>query len=102
MDISPNVSSPQTLTKIGIGDNIKWVATHNGVILPKGAYIPGDFTPNPNRIGSFGIFENGKFIEKLRIDIGTPPGFKGPNVSHFHLNGGKKHIFNINKWPWWK
>ena len=38
----------------------------------------------------------------LRIDGGTPSGYKGPNVSHFHLNGKKEHIFNINRWPWKK
>jgi hypothetical protein len=46
--------------------------------------------------------ENGKFIEKLRIDPGTLPGIKGPNSSHFHLDGGRKHIFDISKWPWWR
>lgn len=57
---------------------------------------------NPFRKGSFGIMENGKFIEKVRIDPSTLPKFKGRNSSHFHLNGGGKHIFDQKKWPWWK
>jgi hypothetical protein len=61
------------------------------------------FIENPNRSGSYGIKDaNGNFQEILRIDPGTPSGQKGPNSSHFHLNGGKKHIFDINKWPWWR
>ena len=76
--------------------------TPDGVALPKGAFIPDDFIENPYRRGSYGIMEDGKFIEKLRIDPGTLPGFKGPNSSHFHLNGGSKHIFDLNKWPWWR
>jgi RHS repeat-associated protein len=102
------------LTIYGINDIVgdytkKWanvddamVVTPDGVVLPEGAYIPKEFVENPFRKGSYGIMENGKFIEKLRIDPGTLPGIKGPNSSHFHLNGGKKHIFDLNKWPWWK
>lgn len=52
------------------------------------------------RIGSFGKIIDGKYIEILRIDNGTFTGFKGPNNSHFHLNGNKEHIFDINRWPW--
>ncbi|HFK5506803.1 RHS repeat-associated core domain-containing protein [Elizabethkingia anophelis] len=79
-----------------------FTATKEGVILPKGALIPKEFVENPYRNSSYGIFENGKYIEKLRIDPATPPGFKGPMQSHFHLNGGKRHIFDLEKWPWWK
>ena len=43
----------------------------------------------------------GNLFEPIRIDPGTAPAYKGPNTSHFHLDGGNKHIFNINKWPWW-
>jgi hypothetical protein len=76
--------------------------TPEGVALPKSVYIPDDLIENPYRKGSYGFFEDGKFIEKLRIDTGTLPGYKGPNNSHFHLNGGKEHIFDLNKWPWWR
>ncbi len=75
--------------------------TPEGVALPKGAKIPSELVKNPYYKGSsYGSFENGKFIERLRIDQATPPGFKGPNQSHFHLNNGG-HIFDSNKWPWW-
>ncbi|RCW31947.1 hypothetical protein DFO77_11614, partial [Marinilabilia salmonicolor] len=72
----------------------------DGVTLPKDAYIPDDFIENPHRPGSYGKMVDGKFVEIIRIDPGTPPGFKGPNRSHFHINGGKEHIFDFNKWPW--
>jgi len=78
------------------------IVTKDGIVLPKGANIPSEFIENPLRSGSYGIMENGTFFEKIRIDPGTLPGFKGPNFSHFHIDGGKKHIFDINKWPWWK
>ena len=39
-------------------------------------------------------------ISSLRASFATPPGFKGPNQSHFHLNNGN-HIFNQNRWSWW-
>lgn len=71
--------------------------------MPEGATIPGHFIENPNRIGSYGVIDtNGKFQEMLRIDTGTPPEQKGANNSHFHLNGGRRHIFNIKEWPWWR
>ena len=77
--------------------------TPNGVVLPKGAYIPEDYIQNPfGRVGSYGQMIGGEFVEMLRIDPGTLPGYKGPNDSHFHLNGGKNHIFDVSKWPWWK
>jgi len=41
--------------------------------------------------------ENGKFIEKLRIDPATPSGMKGSNFSHYHLNGNGKHL--TGNWP---
>jgi hypothetical protein len=81
--------------------NSSFTATHNGVVLPKDAYIPDNLIENPyGRTGSYGRMIDGKFVETLRIDPATAPGFKGPNESHFHLEGGKKHIFDINKWPW--
>lgn len=73
--------------------------TKEGVVLPRGAKIPSMFKQNPYRSSSYGIFKNGKFIEKVRIDAATKLGFKGPDRSHFHLNG-KGHIFDQNKWPW--
>jgi hypothetical protein len=78
-----------------------FTVTPDGVVLPKDAYIPKNLVESPYRSGSYGRVMDGKFIEVLRIDPGTLPGYKGPNNSHFHLNGGKKHIFDINKWPWW-
>jgi RHS repeat-associated protein len=79
-----------------------YIVTPDGVILPKGATIPDNYIENPNITGSYGIIEDGKFIEKLRIDPGTAPGTKGTNESHFHLNGNRKHIFDMSKWPGWK
>ncbi len=95
--------NPITEQNVGSNNSDAITITPAGVALPKGAYIPEEFVENPyGRKGSYGIFENGKFIEKLRIDPGTLPGFKGPNSSHFHLDGGKKHIFDLDKWKWWK
>jgi hypothetical protein len=77
-----------------------FTVTKEGVALPKGAKIPNEFVQNPYRNSNYGVFENGKFVEKLRIDQATPPGFKGPNQSHFHLDNGS-HIFDASKWLWW-
>ena len=76
-----------------------FLVTENGVVLPKGAKIPSNFIENPYRTLSYGLMENGKFVEKLRIDPATPAGIKGPNVSHYHLNGTGKHY--MGNWPWW-
>jgi len=76
-----------------------FLVTKEGVVLPQGAKIPGEFVENVHRSSNFGLIQNGKFIEKVRIDPATPSGFKGPNQSHFHLNNGG-HIFDGNKWPW--
>lgn len=67
--------------------------TPDGVALPKGPKhrIPDHYIENPHRSGSYGVTENGKFVEKLRIDPVTPPGMKGPNHSHYHLDGKKPH-----------
>ena len=59
-----------------------FIATDNGVVLPKGAKIPNEYVQNPYRSSSYGTLENGKFVEKLRIDAPTLPGKKGPNISH--------------------
>jgi RHS repeat-associated protein len=76
------------------------LVTNEGVALPKGATIPSEFIENPFRSSNYGIMENGKFIEKLRIDPATPAGMKGPNFSHYHLNGSGKHL--TKNWPWWQ
>lgn len=87
----------------GVGvENSVLTVTSEGVVLPRGAKIPNSFVENPYRHGSYGVMENGKFIEKLRIDPATPINKKGPGVSHFHLDGEKEHIFNISRWPWWQ
>jgi len=77
-----------------------FTVTKDGVVLPKGARIPDEFVQNPYRSSNYGIIENGNYVEKVRIDYGTPPGFKGPNDSHFHLDNGK-HIFDPTRWPWY-
>jgi hypothetical protein len=76
-----------------------FLVTKEGVVLPKGAKIPSEFVENPFRSSNYGIVENGKFIEKLRIDPPTPANMKGPNFSHYHLNGRGKHF--TGNWPWW-
>ena len=85
-----------------LGSPTPFTVIPDGVILPRDAYIPDDLMENPyGRQGSYGRMVDGKFVETIRIDPGTAPAYKGPNTSHFHLHGGNKHIFNINKWPWW-
>lgn len=69
-------------------------------MLPKGVKIPNEFVENPFRSSNYGVMENGKFVEKLRIDPATPVNMKGPGVSHFHLDGGKEHILDISRWPY--
>lgn len=57
--------------------------------------IPDNLIPNPHDppgTTSFGIIENGKYKEVLRIDPATPPGTRGPNYSHYHKNGKRKHL----------
>ena len=68
--------------------------TPDGVVLPPGPkyLIPPQLVQNPYRAGSYGMIENGKFVETLRIDPATPTGFKGPEYSHYHLDGGKTHF----------
>jgi len=76
----------------GAADNVFHV-TPDGVVLPKGSKhkIPEGYVVNPHRPGSYGEIVNGKFKEQLRIDPPTPPGQKGPNTSHYHLDGKGKH-----------
>ena len=49
---------------------------------------------SPYRSGSYGLIDpaTGKYSEKLRIDPPTPTGKKGPEYSHYHLDGGKEHL----------
>jgi RHS repeat-associated protein len=68
--------------------------TKSGVALPLGAkhQIPEGYVQNPHRSGSYGEVVDGKFKERLRIDPPTPPGQKGPNYSHYHLDGKGTHF----------
>ena len=78
-----------------------YTVTPDGVVLPKECEIPSNLVENEHRTNSYGETDiNGKYQERIRIDKGTPPGYKGPNESHFHINNGSKHIFDINKWPY--
>lgn len=67
--------------------------TKSGVALPPGAkyQIPEGYVQNPNRSGSYGETVDAKFKERLRIDPPTPTGQKGPNYSHYHLDGKGTH-----------
>jgi hypothetical protein len=65
--------------------------TEGGVALPPRVSIPNGYVGNPNRAGSYGEIVNGKFQERIRIDPATSPGQKGPNYSHYHLNGKGTH-----------
>jgi hypothetical protein len=102
------VISAASMIRTGVLNTTKVVAqteskvflvTKEGVVLPKGAKIPSEFIENPFRSSNYGIMENEKFVEKLRIDPATPAGMKGPNFSHYHLNGSAKHL--TENWPWW-
>lgn len=87
-----------SLNTTASGENAQaFAVTDKGVVLSKDMkyQIPTNYIENtrlPNGT-SYGIMENGKFVEKLRIDKGTLPGMKGPNQSHYHLNGKGKHYF---------
>ncbi|WP_232422249.1 hypothetical protein [Leptospira interrogans] len=67
--------------------------TKDGIALPANSKykIPDKYLENKHRTGSYGEIENGKFKEKLRIDPATKPGDKGPNYSHYHLDGKGTH-----------
>ena len=67
--------------------------TPDRVALPPGSKykIPEGLVENPNRPGSYGEAVGGKFREQLRIDAPTPAGRKGPDYSHYHLEGGRRH-----------
>ena len=68
--------------------------TPQGVVLPKDPKykIPANYIENEHRPGSYGEKVNGKYQERLRIDPATPPGQKGPNTSHYHLDGKGAHL----------
>ena len=77
-----------------IGAGVDYTVTSDGVtIVNSDKYsIPDNYIENPHgRSGSYGLMENGKFREKLRIDPATPSGKKGPNHSHYHLDGKRQH-----------
>lgn len=67
--------------------------TPQGIAMPVGSKyrIPEHFVENEFRPGSYGEIINGKFKEMLRVDPATPPGMKGPNYSHYHINGSRTH-----------
>jgi hypothetical protein len=75
-----------------VADNVIHVSPNGVAFLPGAKYkIPSNYIEHPSRPGKYGVMENGKFIEKLRIDQATPPGTKGPNYPHYHLNGKGRH-----------
>lgn len=77
------------------GKGADYIVTPNGVTVKNiDKYkIPDNYIENPHgRTGSYGVMENGKFKEKLRIDPETPSGKKGPNHSHYHLDGKGEHF----------
>jgi len=71
--------------------------TPNGISLPSGIKIPKNLIENPYRPGSYGKINptTGKFTETLRID--PPTEFQ--KTSHFHIDGGKEHLTDMNLWP---
>ena len=74
------------------GEKAIQVTTSEVAILPIAKYeIPSAYKQNPYRNSSYGEIVNGKFRERLRIDPATPPGKKGPNYSHYHLEGKDTH-----------
>lgn len=85
-------ATPTSGRSIPMVDDVIYV-TPEGVALPPGGKykIPDRFTENPHRSGSYGEIVEGKYVERLRIDPATPPGKKGPNYSHYHLDGEGTH-----------
>ncbi|QHE86661.1 RHS repeat domain-containing protein [Hydrogenophaga sp. BPS33] len=68
--------------------------TPNGVAIPSNQkyQIPRTYVQNPHRPGSYGDIEAGRFRERLRIDQATPSSQKGPNYSHYHVDGKPGHF----------
>jgi len=76
------------------GSGADYIVTPDGVAVKNiDKYkIPDNYVENPHgRTGSYGVIENGKFKEKLRVDPATPTGKKGPEHSHYHLDGKGEH-----------
>ena len=88
----------QTAPLIGVDSSNVIYVTKEKVALPPGLNIPENLVENPYRSGSYGKIVNGKYMETLRIDPPTPAGRKGPEYSHFHINGDKEHITDVSKW----
>uniref|UniRef100_UPI0009E3559E RHS repeat domain-containing protein n=1 Tax=Leptospira interrogans TaxID=173 RepID=UPI0009E3559E len=89
----PKVDVPGSSGNVG-GNSQKAIhVTKDGIALPANSKykIPDKYLENKHRTGSYGEIENGKFKEKLRIDPATKPGDKGPNYSHYHLDGKGTH-----------
>jgi hypothetical protein len=91
--VETGVKDAEKAVTEGIAEQRVFQVTPDGVALPpESKYaIPSEYVENPYRSGSYGEVVNGKFSEKLRIDPPTPPGSKGPNYSHYHLNGKSTH-----------
>ncbi len=81
------------LTNVKFYRNNVIYVTPNGVALsPCQKYqIPPHYVENSFREGSYGELINGRFRERIRIDQATPAGLKGPNYSHYHLDGRGDH-----------
>ena len=71
---------------------IDFYVNPDGVVFKNG--IPCDLIENPNRMGSYGVIDGvtGKYKEVIRIDPATPLGKKGPQYSHYHINGEHEHF----------
>ena len=91
--IAENRVRKEAVKKVFITNTDTVHVTTQGVAIPSYTKyrIPSHYVENVNRSGSYGEYVNGKFIEKLRIDPATSPGMKGPNYSHYHLNGKSTH-----------
>ena len=90
----PGFGQGVTTAKLGLKltDEVIQVTKEGVALLPTAKYkLPTDYVQNPYRSGSYGEYDGGKFIERLRIDPPTPPGTKGPNYSHYHKNGKTRH-----------
>lgn len=71
---------------------IDFYVNPDGVVFKNGT--PCDLIENPNRTGSYGVMDGvtGKYKEVIRIDPATPHGKKGPQYSHYHINGEHEHL----------
>ena len=87
------VKKPLSATPKKLSDDVI-IVTPQGVALPPGRRIPDNYVENPYvpGTGSYDEIADGKFKERLGIDPPTPPGTKGPQYSHHHIDGGKEHL----------